>query len=86
MFRSFNLTHIYKIILRKKIVYECISLPRECVLALRPKEVDMVLELQFEHMVLADGVALLGGGHCIAQQGEGGQGEVILGEATMTLL
>lgn len=52
--------------------------PVESELTLCPEEVDVVLELEFEHIVLGDVVTGGGGVHVVAEQGQGRQGEVVL--------
>ena len=54
------------------------ALPFECVLTLRPEEVDVVLELQLEDEVLVDAVLVARPEHRVAEQGEARQGEVVL--------
>lgn len=55
-----------------------IRVPFEGVLALRPEEVDVGLELQLEDVLLVDAVRLVGGADGVAEQGEARQREVIL--------
>ena len=52
--------------------------PVKCELALRPEEVDVVLELEFEHIILADGVTGAGGVHAVAKQRKRGKREIVL--------
>lgn len=54
------------------------QLPPKCVLALGPEEVNVRFELQLEDMLLVDAISLPGDAHTVAQQGEAGQGVVIL--------
>ena len=53
-------------------------LPVERKLALRPEEVNVVLELELEHEVLGDVVLGVRGVHGVAQQGQACQREVVL--------
>lgn len=48
------------------------------VLALGSEEVHVGLELQFEHVLFVDAVGLIGSAHCVAEQREARQREIIL--------
>lgn len=50
----------------------------EGVLALGSEEVNVGLELQFEHVLFVDAVGLIRGAHRVPEQGEARQGEIIL--------
>lgn len=52
--------------------------PGKRVLALCPEVVHMGFELQLEDVLLVDSIKLARPADCVAQQGETGQGEVIL--------
>lgn len=54
------------------------QLPPKRVLALGPEEVNVRFELQLEDMLLVDAISFPGDAHTVAQQGEAGQGIVIL--------
>ena len=54
------------------------ALPFECVLTLRPEEVDVVLELQLEYKVLVDAVLLARAENRVTEQRETRQGKVVL--------
>jgi len=57
-----------------------VCVPFEGVLALRPEEVNVGLELQLEDVLLVDAVRLLRGADRVAEQGQAGQREVVLQE------
>ena len=52
--------------------------PVKSELALCPEEVDMVLELELEDIVFSNVVALAGDVHAVSEEGEAGQGEIVL--------
>jgi len=55
-----------------------ITLPVVGVGALRPKEVYVVFEGEFKDKLLLNGVLVARRTHCVAQQRQAGQGELVL--------